>query len=211
VRTVYRGLGHTVQATDPEDPTRCWELRHLYVHSSGLAKREAVRRQKEMEAIEAEIRRIQGLVNKYDYETPEVIVRRVQKKAFKKRRAQKYFTIEVVNHPERSPAPLELRYQVNYEKVQRDAELDGVYLLVAGGKAATLPDAEILAEWKGQHKMERCFHLVNGIFLVAPLFLKAPRRIAALIFLIMVGALVAGLIERQVRRVGAIRSLETTA
>ena len=196
-RTVYRGLGHTVHVTDPEDPIRRWEVRHLYIHSSSLAKREAARRQKEMEAIEAEIWRIQGLANNYHYKTPEVIVRRVQKKALKKRRAQKCFTIEVVNHPERSSAPLD------YERVQRDAELDGVYPLVAGGKAATLPDAEILAEWKGQHKMERCFHLVNGIFLVAPLFLKTPRRIAALVFLIMVGALVAGLIERQVRRVVA--------
>jgi transposase len=207
-RTVYRGLGHTVQVTDPEDPTRRWEVRHLYVHSSALAGREETRRQKEMEAIEAEIQRIQGLVNKYDYKTydyktPEIIVQRVQKKAFKKRRAQKYFTIEVVNHPERSSAPLELRYHVDHEKVQWDTELDGVYLLVAGGKAATLSDGEILAEWKGQHKMERCFRMVNGIFLVAPLFLKTPRRIAALVFLIMVGALVAGLIERQVRQVVA--------
>ena len=110
----------------PRTPPAGWEVRHLYIHSSSLAKREAARRQKEMEAIEAEIWRIQGLVNKYDYKTPEVIVRRVQKKAFKKRRAQKYFTIEVVNHPERSSAPLELRYHVDYEKVQRDAELDGV-------------------------------------------------------------------------------------
>jgi len=200
-RTVYRGLGHTVEVTDPEDPTRSWSVRHLYVHSSALARREAVRRQNEMQAIEAELQRIQGLVNKYDYKTPEIIVQRVQKKAFKKRRAQKYFTIEVVNHPDQPEALLELRYIVDRDQVQRDAELDGVYLLVAGGPVATLSDAEILAEWKGQHKAERCFRLVNQIFLVAPLFVKTPRRIAALVFLIMVGALVAGLIERQVRRV----------
>lgn len=199
-QTVYRGLGHTVEVTEPEDSTRSWSVRHLYVHSSALAKREAARRQNEMQAIEAELQRIQGLVNKYDYKTPEIIVQRVQKKAFKKRRAQKYFTIEVVNHPDQPEAPLELRYSVDREQVQRDAELDGVYLLVAGGPAATLSDAEILAEWKGQHKVERCFRLVNQIFLVAPLFVKTPRRIAALVFLIMVGALVAGLVERQVRR-----------
>jgi len=211
-RTVYRGLGHTVELTDPEDlsacsaragPTRNWSVRHQYVHSSALAGREATRRQNEMQAIEAELQRIQGLVNKYDYKTPEIIARRVQKKAFKKRRAQKYFTIEIVNHPDRPEAPLELRYSVDREQAQQDAELDGVYLLVAGGKAATLSDADILAEWKGQHKVERCFRLVNQIFLVAPLFVKTPRRIAALVFLIMVGALVAGLIERQVRRVVA--------
>ncbi len=75
-----------------------------------------------------------------------------------------------------------------------------MYLLVAGGKAATLSDAEIVTEWKGQYKVEHCFRLVNQLFLVAPVFLKTPQRIAALVFLIMVGALVAGLIERQVRR-----------
>ncbi|MFQ5859622.1 MAG: IS1634 family transposase [Anaerolineae bacterium] len=200
-RTVYRGLGHTVEVTDPEDPTRKWSVRHLYIHSSALAKREATRRQNEMQAIEAELQRIQGLVNKYDYKTPEIIVQRVQKKAFKKRRAQKYFTIEVLNHSHRPEAPLELRYCVDREQVRRDAELDGVYLLVAGGPATALSDAEILTEWKGQHKAERCFRLVNQVFLVAPLFVKTPRRIAALVFLIMVGALIAGLIERQVRRV----------
>jgi transposase len=199
-RTGYRGLGHSVEVTDPEDLTRHWSVRHLYIHSSALAKREAARRDTDMQAIAAELQRIQGLVNKYDYKTPEVITRRVQSKAFKKRPAQKYFTIEVVHYADRPTAPLELRYRVDHAQVQRDAELDGVYLLVAGGKAATLSDAEIAAEWKGQYKVEHCFRLVHQHFLVTPLFLKTPQRIAALVFLIMVGALVAGLIERQVRR-----------
>src|SRR5215831_2464823 len=199
-RTGYRGLGHSVEVTDPEDLTRHWAVRHLYIHSSALAKREAARRDTDMQAIAAELQRIQGLVNKYDYKTPEVITRRVQSKAFKKRPAQKYFTIEVVHYADRPTAPLELRYRVDHAQVQRDAELDGVYLLVAGGKAATLSDAEIAAEWKGQYKVEHCFRLVHQHFLVTPLFLKTPQLIAALVFLIMVGALVAGLIERQVRR-----------
>ena len=141
-----------------------------------------------------------ALVNKYDYKTPEIIAQRVQSKAFKKRRAKKYFTIEVVNHPENPNAPLELRYSISWEQVEHDTLLDGVYLLVAGGKAANLSDGDILTEWKCQHKVEHCFRSVSQIFLVTPLFVKTPRRIAALVFLIMVGSLVAGLIERQVRR-----------
>jgi len=209
-RTGYRGLGHSVEVTDPEDPTRHWSVRHLYIHSSALAKREAARRDTDMQAIEAELQRLQGLVNKYDYKTPEVITRRVQSKAFKKRPAQKYFTIEVVHHADRPTAPLELRYRVDHAQVQREAELDGVYLLVAGAKAAALSDAEIAAEWKGQYKVEHCFRLVNQLFLVTPLFLKTPRRITALVFLIMVGALIAGLIERQVRRALAERQQPIT-
>ena len=209
-RTGYRGLGHSVEVTDPEDPTRHWSVRHLSIHASALAKREAARRDTDMQAIEAELQRLQGLVNKYDYKTPEVITRRVQSKAFKKRPAQKYFTIEVVHHADRPTAPLELRYRVDHAQVQREAELDGVYLLVAGGKAAALSDAEIAAEGKGQYKVEHCFRLVNQLFLVTPLFLKTPRRIAALVFLIMVGALIAGLIGRQVRRALAERQQPIT-
>jgi len=209
-RTGYRGLGHSVEVTDPEDPTRHWSVRHLSIHASALAKREAARRDTDMQAIEAELQRLQGLVNKYDDKTPEVITRRVQSKAFKKRPAQKYFTIEVVHHADRPTAPLELRYRVDHAQVQREAELDGVYLLVAGGKAAALSDAEIAAEGKGQYKVEHCFRLVNQLFLVTPLFLKTPRRIAALVFLIMVGALIAGLIERQVRRALAERQQPIT-
>src|SRR5437879_6145033 len=44
------GWGHTVTVTDPQDPTRYWSVRHLYVHSSALASREAARRQSDMQA-----------------------------------------------------------------------------------------------------------------------------------------------------------------
>jgi transposase len=203
-RTLYRGLGHTVTMTDPETG-RKYPVRHLYIHSSALAQREAKRRRNEMAAIEAEIQRIQGLVNKYDYKTAEIAIRRVHKKAFKKRRAQCYFKIQIIEHWDRPEAPLELLYTVDRSQAAKDAELDGVYLLVAGGPAASLDDASLLQEWKGQYKVEHCFRLTNQLFRVGPMFLKRPQRIVSLIFLIMVGSLVAGLIERQVRRVLAER------
>ena len=203
-RTVYEGVGHTVTLTDSESGNE-YPVRHLYIRSSALAQHAAKRRQAEMAAIEAEIRRIQGLVNKYDYKTPEIVARRVQKKAFKKRQAQRYFEIQVLVREDQSEAPLELSYTVDREQALRDAELDGVYLLVAGGPVARLDDASLLQEWKGQYKVEHCFRLTNQLFLVGPVFLKTPRRIASLILLIMIGCLVAGLIERQVRRVLAER------
>jgi len=195
----YLGLGENVEIKDPENPEKTYTVHHLYVQSSTLKAQEAKKRQKEMEEIEKEIKRIQGLVNKYDYTTPETIIRRVQQKAFKKRRAQRFFRVEVVEHPDREN-PLELVYTVDWEQVAHEAEFDGVYLLVAGGSATQLQDHEILAEWKGQYRVEHRFRMLNSIFLVSPIFLKTPKRIAALLFLIMVGALVAGLIERQVRR-----------
>jgi hypothetical protein len=203
-RTIYQGLGHTVSLTDPETG-EMYPVRHLYIRSSALAQRAAKRRGDELGAIEAEIQRIQGLVNKYDYKTPEIIAQRVQKKAFKKRPAQRYFEIKVVEHADRPAAPLELLYTMDQEQAEQDADLDGVYLLTAGGPAVELDDASLLQEWKGQYKVEHCFRLTNQLFRVGPIFLKTPHRIVSLIFLIMVGCLVAGLIERQVRRVLAQR------
>lgn len=203
-RTVYAGLSHTVQVTDPESGIQ-YPVRHLYIRSSALATHAAQRRQAEMSAIEREIQRIQKLVNKYDYTTPEIIAQRVQQKAFKKRAAQRYFTLEVRVHTDRPTAPLELCYTVDHARVQQDAELDGVYLLVAGGAVASWEDAAVLQEWKGQYKVEHCFRLTNQLFLVGPLFLKTAARIASLLFLIMVGCLVAGLLERQVRQALAAR------
>jgi len=203
-RTVYEGVGYTATLTDPESGHE-YPVRHLYIRSSALAQHAAKRRQAEMAAIETEIQRIQGLVNKYDYKTPEIVAQRVQKKAFKKRQARRYFEIQVLVHEDRPEAPLELLYSVDRERAARDTELDGVYLLVAGGPAARLDDASLLQEWKGQYKVEHCFRLTNQLFLVGPVFLKTPRRIASLILLIMIGCLVAGLIQRQVRRVLAER------
>ncbi len=203
-RTVYQGVGHTVELIEP-DTGLAYPVRHLYIHSSALGQHEAQRRQAEMSAIETEIQRLQGLVNKYDYKTPAIIVRRVQEKAFKKRAARRYFDIEVVPHPERPEAPYALTYTIDQERVARDAALDGVYLLVAGGPAARWDDASLLQEWKGQYKVEHCFRLTNQLFLCGPVFLKTAQRIVSLILLIMVGCLVAGLIERQIRRVLAAR------
>jgi transposase len=198
-RTVYAGLSHTVPLTDPASGIQ-YPVRHLYIRSSALATHAAQRRQAEMTAIEREIQRIQKLVNKYDYTTPEIIAQRVQQKAFKKRAAQRYFTLEVRVHTDRPTAPLELCYTVDHARMRQEAELEGVYLLVAGGAVASWADAAVLQEWKGQYKVEHCFRLTNQLFLVGPLFLKTAARIASLLFMIMVGCLVAGLLERQVRQ-----------
>lgn len=198
-RAIYSLLGYTTSIVD-EEKDKTYEARHVYVHSTALEAQEATRRENELEAIEAEIQRIQGIVNKYDYKTAEITMQRVQKKAFKNRKAQRYFNVKVLKHKDRPEAPLELVYSIDEEQIRRDAELDGVYMLVAGGPAAELEDEAIFTEWKGQYKVEHCFRMVSDIFFVAPIFLKKPRRIASLIFLIMVGSLVAGLIQRQVRR-----------
>src|SRR5207245_11699589 len=107
-------------------------------------------------------------------------------KAFKKRAARRYFDIEVVIHPERPDAPYALTYTIDQERVARDAALDGVYLLVAGGQAARWDDASLLQEWKGQYEVEHCFRLTNQVFLFGAGFLKSAQRIVGLVLLVIV-------------------------
>ena len=64
-RTVYQGVGHSVEIRDPDSGV-VYPVRHLYIHSSALAHHEAKRREAEMSLIEAEVKRMQGLVNTYD-------------------------------------------------------------------------------------------------------------------------------------------------
>jgi hypothetical protein len=161
------------------------------------------RRHTAMAAIEAALQRLQGLVNQEEDKTPELGTRRGQSQACKKRPAQPSCPIAVVSHAARPAAPLALRYRVDDAPGQREAALDGGDLLGAGGKAAPRSEAARRAEWQGQYKVEHRFRRVPPLFLVPPWLLKTPQRMAALVFLVMVGALMAGRLERQVRRAGA--------
>jgi hypothetical protein len=197
-------VGHTVEVTDPATGITS-PVRQLSIHASALAQHEAPRRQAALSTIAAAIRRLQGLVNTYDDKTPDIIVRRVQEKACKPRAARHYFAIEVVAHPERPEAPYALHSTIDQGRVARDASLDGVSLLVAGGPAAQGDDASLLPEWKGQDKVEHGCRLTNQLLRCGPVFLKNAPRIVRLLLLIMVGCLVAGGLERQMRRVLAER------
>ena len=76
---------------------------------------------------------------------------------------------------------------------------------MAGGPAAHWDDASLFQEWKGQYKVAHCFRLTTQLFLCGPVFLKNAHRIVSLLLLLMIGCLVAGLSERQMRRALAAR------
>ncbi len=63
-----------------------------------------------------------------------------------------------------------------------------------------LSDVEFLADYDSQHLVERCMHWVKGPLRVAPIFLKTPRRIAALSVVYVLALMVYALIQREVRQ-----------
>jgi hypothetical protein len=82
--------------------------------------------------------------------------------------------------------------------VAADALCDGLFPLVTNDEALSLEEA--LAKYKYQPFVEKRHEQLKSVFGVAPVWLKSPRRVAALLWLYFVVELVQALVEREVRR-----------
>ena len=84
------------------------------------------------------------------------------------------------------------------EAVLADAACDGLFAMVTNLDDAT-PRA-VLDLYKYQPFLEKRNEQLKSVLAVAPVFLKKPKRVAALLFLYFLAVLVHALIEREVRR-----------
>jgi hypothetical protein len=93
-------------------------------------------------------------------------------------------------------------YRVHFDEdaaaVTEDALCDGLFPLVTNDEALGLEEA--LAKYKYQPFVEKRHEQLKSVFRVAPVWLKSPRRVAALLWLYFVVELVQALVEREVRR-----------
>jgi hypothetical protein len=93
-------------------------------------------------------------------------------------------------------------YRVHFDEdgavVAADALCDGLFPLVTNDEALGLEEA--LAKYKYQPFVEKRHEQLKSVFGVAPVWLKSPRRVAALLWLYFVVELVQALVEREVRR-----------
>lgn len=91
-----------------------------------------------------------------------------------------------------------LTWTIRQDEVARQARSDGMFPLITNCRQLSL--AELLDRYKYQPRLERRHEQLKSGLLVAPLWLKSPERIEALLFLYFVALLVRALIEREVRR-----------
>ena len=93
------------------------------------------------------------------------------------------------------------RYHVTWshdaEAIRYDARCDGIFPLVTNRRKDTTK--EILQVYKFQPRLERRHSQLKSVYDVAPVFLKNPERIEAMLFLYFLALLIDGLIERHVR------------
>jgi transposase len=87
----------------------------------------------------------------------------------------------------------------NGSKIQEDAAADGMFPLITNIEASNLSVAEILDKYKFQPYIEKRHQQFKSVFEAAPVFLKLPHRIEALMFAYFIVLTLNALIERELR------------
>lgn len=87
----------------------------------------------------------------------------------------------------------------NGTKIQEDAATDGLFPLITNMKAKELSMKEVLRKYKFQPYIEKRHQQFKSVFDAAPVYLKLPHRIEALMFVYFIVLLLNALIERELR------------
>jgi transposase len=98
----------------------------------------------------------------------------------------------------------------NERNIQGEAELDGMFPLITNIATDQLSARDVLLKYKYQPYIEKRHQQFKSILEAAPVFLKLPHRIEALMFVLFLALLLNALIERELRnamRQQGIRSL----
>jgi hypothetical protein len=92
----------------------------------------------------------------------------------------------------------ELKHRVEYELLAAEVACDGFFPLITN--ELSLSERDLLLAYKGQPALERRFAQLKTDFEVAPVYLQAVSRIAALLCVYFFVLLVEALLERELRR-----------
>jgi len=90
-----------------------------------------------------------------------------------------------------------IRWRLNDDTITRDAASDGCWPLITNDR--TLTGAEVLAAYKYQPNLEKRHAQLKGTHHVAPVFLRDPGRIEAILCCHFIALLIQALIERDIR------------
>jgi len=121
---------------------------------------------------------------------------------------------EIVEHPifegkgrpKKDQEPTRIEYQViaefetNTQKINLEKAKEGHYVIGGNTDVNELSDAEVISAYKQQQQVERGFRfLKDPLFFASSLFLKNPKRIMALLMVMLLSLLVYGIAERRMR------------
>lgn len=174
---------------------RC-QCRLVFVWSESKARQEAATRQRHLGKIREVFEHVARNLNRYRLKTAEAVRKRLE--AARSRYAEgKLFVYTLSVDAE---GRLTLAWRIDARGLARLAWLDGVFLLKTNLAEATHGLSEVLRTYRGQSQVERRIGNLKGPLAVAPMYLKSPKRMAGLLFILVWALMVLSLLERQVRR-----------
>ena len=198
------------QLTD-RDSGRSINCRVIFVFSTADQKVAAKNREKSVQKLRDGLAKIARSVADGRRNTDPTSVARRVGKLFGKRQAAGYFTYEMVplskKERDRLPSPQRgckrptHRFEFTYDKkaAELDAQYDGYSVLVTTVPRTQSADL-LFSKYKQQSYSELANHEFKTPLAVHPVFLKSPRRVEALVFLLMATLTLYFLIQRVYRQ-----------
>jgi transposase len=174
-----------------------YRLRWLFVHASRLAEMAERQRQRALQAGQAALLRIKGLLGKYQYRTRAYITRRLEAE-LQRAKARSYFRYRLSGTDE--AGDWQLHWERDETALAEAASFDGVVLLCTNVPAAELTPSAAWRKHKEQIVVEQTIDFIKSPLQLRPTWLHLPRRIAGLTLLVMIAVLLASLLEFEVRR-----------
>jgi transposase len=196
-RDHYRGVEVAQELKGYRDGRflRC-RCRLVFVWSETKARQEAATRQRHLGKVKGVFEQTQKNLNRYSLKTEEAVRRRLE--AARSRYSEgKLFVYEVGRG---GTGELTLSWHIDAAGLARLEALEGVFLLKTNLAKKTHSPTEVLRTYRGQIQVERRIGNLKGPLAVAPMFLKNPRRMAGLLYVLVWALMVMSLMERQVRR-----------
>jgi transposase len=214
---VYSGTDAGPQATSDGH-------RLIWVRSSQKAAVDAQAREDRIRRAEIELREMAAKVGARQLRTRPAVERRAEEilashKAADFLKISVHATTEISHRYLRAGRPrpgdavrqvkstrLTLHVARNREAIHAEQRTDGVFPLVTSLTGASKREA--LEIYKYQPQIEKRFALTKSEYGIAPIFLKKPRRVVALLHVYFVAIMLSALLERQVRGAMKVRGLK---
>lgn len=163
-RTRYQVCEVRHDIVDPETDAR-YPVRWIFSHSSAKAALDRRQREKALAAGEEALRRIAGLVGKYDDTRPAVIEQRLEQ-ALRKVQARAYFSYTLTGSDQ--AGDWRLRWRRLPKAVQAEAAFDGVALLCTNVPAADWSAATVMGKYKQQVLAEQAIDFIKSPVQIRP-------------------------------------------
>lgn len=211
-------------STDAGPAVTAEGYRLIWIRSSQKARDDAQARENQLRRAELELKAVAAKVGTRQLRALPAVKARVEKILAQHRVAEFLettigTTTEIRHRYLRSGRPYPgdpvraVRTKIPHLHVSRDRQalraesrIDGVFPLVTNFRGRS--KREILEIYKYQPYLEKRFALTKSEYGVAPVFLKKPRRVVALLHVYFVAIMLSALLERQVRSAMRRRDIE---